>query len=87
MSGGAILANVAQGGPGGGNGFGGGIYTLGTTTFSDTLILSNLAAGGSDGGQGIGGGIYIAGGTTTLTNHTKVLGNIATTSNNNIYGP
>jgi hypothetical protein len=87
MSGGAILANVAQGGAGGGNGFGGGVYTLGTTTFSDTLILSNLAAGGSDGGQGIGGGIYIAGGTTTLTNHTKVLGNLATTSNNNIYGP
>jgi len=82
-----LLGNVATGGAGGGNGYGAGVYTLGTTTFTDTLVTLNLAIGGSDGGQGVGGGIYIAGGTTTLTGKTKVVGNQATTSNDNIYGP
>jgi hypothetical protein len=59
---------------------------LGTTTFTDTLVAFNLAIGGSDAAQGIGGGIYVAGGTTTLTGKTKVIGNHASTSNDNIYG-
>ena len=82
-----LTGNLAQGGPGGGDGFGGGVYTLGTTTFTDTLATLNDASGGSGGGQGIGGGLYIGGGTTTLTGKTKVVANFASTSNNDIYGP
>ena len=43
-------------------------------------------AGGSD-GDGIGGGLYITtGGVVTLDNKMTVVLNIASTSNNNIYG-
>jgi hypothetical protein len=86
-SGGVLFGNAAIGGSGGGNGFGGAVYTLGTTTFTDTLFTLNVAAGGSVGGQGTGGGLYIAAGTTTLAGKTKVVGNFATTSNNDIFGP
>ena len=51
------------------------------------LITLNSALGGSGGGQGVGGGLYISAGTVTLSNKTKVVGNFATTSNDNIYGP
>jgi hypothetical protein len=82
-----ITGNSAIGGSGGGNGSGGGVYTYGTATFVDTLITLNQADGGSGGGQGVGGGLYIASGTTTLLGKTKVVLNVASTSNNNIYGP
>jgi hypothetical protein len=86
MTGGLISTNVALGGAGGGNGEGGGIYTDGTTTLMGVLVTLNQADGGSDGGEGIGGGLYINSGTTTLLGKTKVTGNSATTSNNDIYG-
>jgi hypothetical protein len=81
-----VIANLAAGGAGGGAGDGGGVYTLGTTTLTDTLVTLDVAAGGSGGGQGVGGGLYIAGGSTTLKGKTAVVLNLATTSNNNIYG-
>jgi hypothetical protein len=88
VTGGTVLGNLAQGGSGGGDGFGGGVFTIGTTTITDTLITLNDASGGSGGGEGIGGGLYIyAGfGMTTLTGKTKVIGNFASTSSNDIYG-
>jgi hypothetical protein len=49
-------------------------------------VTLNAALGGDGGGQGVGGGLYIGGGTTTLTGKTKVVGNLASTSNNDIYG-
>ncbi len=82
-----VIGNLALGASGGGDGFGGGVYTLGTTTITDTLVTLNDASGGSGGGQGIGGGLYIAGGTTTLTGKTKVVFNFASTSSDDIYGP
>jgi len=81
-----LMGNAGIGGAGGGNGYGGGVYTLGTTTFTDTLVTLNLAIGGSDGGQGVGGGLYIAGGTSVLTGKTNVVRNFAATSNDDIYG-
>ncbi len=84
---GFVLGNLAQGGSGGGDGLGGGAYTLGTTTFIDTLVTLNDASGASGGGQGIGGGLYIGGGTTTLTGKTKVVANFASTSSDNVFGP
>jgi hypothetical protein len=84
----AIIANAAIGGAGGGNAYGGGVFTeFGPTTFTDTLITLNQADGGSGGGQGSGGGLYIASGTTTLSGKTKVIGNFASTSDNDIFGP
>ncbi len=87
VTGGLIMGNSAVGGSFGGNGQGGGVYTAGTANFSDVLIALNFALGGSGGGQGVGGGLYIAAGTVTLASKTKVVGNLASTSNDNIYGP
>ena len=52
------------------------------------MITLNFAFGGSGGGQGVGGGLYIdlSSGMVTLNDKTKVVGNFASTSNNNIYG-
>ncbi len=83
---GIVIGNLAVGGAGGGAGDGGGVYTLGTTTFIDTLVTLNLAAGGNGGGLGTGGGLYIGGGTTTLVGKTKVIANFANIDNN-IFGP
>ena len=81
-------ATCAQEVPGGGDGWGGGVFTIGITTITDTLITFNVASGGSGGGEGTGGGIYIfAGfGTTTLTGKINVIANFASTSSNNVYG-
>jgi hypothetical protein len=38
-------------------------------------------------GSGIGGGLYIAGGTVTVSKKTSFSGNIATTSDPDIFGP
>ncbi|MGP0065667.1 MAG: beta strand repeat-containing protein [Isosphaeraceae bacterium] len=86
-TGGSIIGNQAIGGANGGDGEGGGVYNSGTAAFSGALIALNAAIGGSGGGQGVGGGLYIAAGTVTLSNKTKVVGNFATTSSDNIYGP
>ena len=57
----------------------------------DTIVLGNLAQGGSAAsggtdGQGIGGGLYLATGSTTTLTQTLVVGNLASTSNDDIYG-
>jgi hypothetical protein len=81
-----IAGNTALGGEGGVDGYGGGIYANFTLTVLDTLITLNVADGGSGGGQGVGGGLYIASGTTTLLGTTEVVFNVASTSDDNIYG-
>jgi fibronectin-binding autotransporter adhesin len=85
LTGVTIIGNSAIGGAGGGDGEGGGVYCSGSAAFSDVLITLNSAIGGSGGGKGVGGGLYIAAGTVTLSPSTKVVGNYATTSNDNIY--
>jgi hypothetical protein len=42
-------------------------------------------AGGSD-GEGLGGGLYVASGATVTLKKTHVVGNMASTSGNDIYG-
>jgi hypothetical protein len=84
---------------GGGNGFGGGIYNDGSTTFGVSsltvtggTITQNRADGGAgeDGGsagQGIGGGLYLAaGGIVCLDTTTVVKRNHASTSHDDIFG-
>ncbi len=61
---------------------------------SDVVITGNRAQGGAAGvgatsgtaGQGIGGGLYLAPGSTTTLKKTRVAGNSASTSNDDIYG-
>ena len=93
----AILANAAEGGAGGtggdgGDGLGGGIFNDqgATATVMASVISANLAQGGLAGsggsaGQGIGGGIYNLG-TFSLDTLSVVLGNYASTSNDNKFG-
>jgi hypothetical protein len=96
-----LTGNMATGGAGaaggnGGNGFGGGIYNDGQSnlTVTGTGITGNGATGGAAGtggsaGQGIGGGIYFAsGGVGCLDAYTlaNVLGNTASTSDNDVFG-
>jgi hypothetical protein len=93
----SILANAAEGGAGategnGGDALGGGIFNdLGATaTVMANLIIANLADGGPAGlgesvGQSIGGGIYNLG-TFALDTLTVVIGNHASTSNDNKFG-
>ena len=67
---------------------------LGTTTASidATLITFDAAMGGASGtggasGQGIGGGLYIdTGAGVTLSKSSKVIFNVASTSDDNIFG-
>jgi len=85
VAGGLIAANAARGGSSGGNGYGGGVSSFQSmATITDTLITLNFALGGS-GGQGVGGGIYTSGGGATLNGKTKVVGNFASTSHNNLF--
>ncbi len=93
----AILANAAEGGAGGtggdgGDGLGGGIFNDqgATATVTTSVISANLAQGGLAGsggsvGQGIGGGIYNLG-TFSLDTLSVVIGNFASTSNDNKFG-
>jgi hypothetical protein len=91
--------NQAVGGDGGsagngGNGLGGGIYVdaLSTLTLLGATVEYNRAVGGAAGdggsdGQGIGGGIYVAaGGVACADSLTVILGNHATTSNDDVFG-
>ncbi len=99
LAGSTLIFNVAHGGAGGagsngGNGLGGGVYVLGTTTASidAALITLDAALGGASGtggagGQGIGGGLYIESGAgVTLSKSSKVILNVASTSDDNIFG-
>jgi hypothetical protein len=95
----SLISNAAQGGMGGagavgGNGLGGGFFTIDGTTASiaATLIESNGASGGLHGkgganGQGMGGGLYIdTGASMTLSDPHDVFLNHASTGNDDIFG-
>jgi hypothetical protein len=97
----ALSGNQAIGGAGGasangGNGFGGGIYNDGqsTLTVTGSTITGNEAMGGAAGsggsaGQGIGGGFYLASAGVVcldIFTVTNILGNTASTSNNDVFG-
>ena len=96
-----ITGNQAVGGAGvpgvsGGNGFGGGAYNDGqssvailTNTTSGNQSEGGTAGAGGDAGLGEGGGLYFAdGGAACLDAFTitNVFGNIASTSDNDIFG-
>jgi hypothetical protein len=76
----------------GGNGDGGGIYLArGVASIDRCLIVGNLAAGGFAGagghdGQGVGGGLWVAPSATAGGSHTGIIGNLATTSNDDVFG-
>jgi hypothetical protein len=91
--------NLAIGGAGGsggngGDGLGGGIYedALSILTLSSAKVESNHANGGAAGsggndGQGVGGGLYLAPSATACTDLlTAILGNHASTSNDDVFG-
>jgi hypothetical protein len=88
------LARGGDGGPGGdgGAGLGGGLYVSdGTVQVWHTHITANLAVGGSGGegghdGRGVGGGVYIVPGGTAYARHTRIRGNHASTSDDDVFG-
>jgi len=99
ITGSTIASNLARGGNGGsgangGNGQGGGIWfgLDSTGTLDNSVITGNFALGGQAGaggtdGQGVGGGVYInSGDVVDVKPTTKVKGNHASTSHDNI-GP
>ena len=72
-----VLGNSAAGG--------GGISNQATLSVASSNISFNRAIGGTD-GDGIGGGLYVtSGGVVTLKKSTVSL-NLASTSNNDIFG-
>jgi hypothetical protein len=94
-----LSSNTAVGGPGalgnssnGGNGFGGALYAAGgTITLRYDSAIGNAANGGAGGtaGLGQGGGLYInplAAVYLDAFTLAHVISNIASTSNNDIYG-
>ncbi len=66
-----------------GEALGGGIYSDGESPV--TLTHSNINANRAIGGTGIGGGVYIAG-DFSLDKRTKIRGNKASTSHDNVFG-
>ncbi len=58
-----------------------------TVALDTDAIVGNLADGGSGAtnGTGIGGGVYLSGTGSTRKN-TAIVGNSASTSNNDVYG-
>jgi hypothetical protein len=50
------------------------------------MALGGLAGADGSDGEGIGGGLYVATGASVTVRKTKVTGNFASTSNDNIYG-
>jgi hypothetical protein len=96
VTGSSLTANVAAGGGSlavdGGNGLGGGAYNddsstlaLATSVVTRNQALGGLAGFGGSPGQGIGGGIYNLG-RLAIDVVSLVLGNFASTSNNDIFG-
>ena len=93
-----LIFNVAQGGKGGfggsgGNGSGGGLFADPDTTaaISSSWLGFNQATGGQGGlggasGDGFAGGIDVAIGASVSLETTKVAGNDASSSNNDILG-
>ncbi|MFO0843655.1 MAG: right-handed parallel beta-helix repeat-containing protein [Gemmataceae bacterium] len=94
-----VVGNLARGGAGGaggdgGSAKGGAIYSdwYTTLTLSHTLVATNQAQGGSAGaggsaGVGVGGGLYITPNAMARRDAwTIILGNRASTSNNDVLG-
>ena len=87
-----IAENVAIGGAGviGGNGSGGGVYVEDTTAcITHSTVRDNQALGGSGSsldGRGVGGGFYIEDGDVGIAN-TLILANVASTSDDDVFGP
>ena len=92
-----VVGNEALGGTAGsagngGNGLGGGIdVASGTACLDSSTIVGNLAQGGSAGsggtsGQGIGGGLYVDPSATAGGQPVHLFGNLASTSNNDLFG-
>jgi hypothetical protein len=93
-----VTDNVAQGGDGsagnGGNGLGGGVFADKTAvlTLTGSTVTGNGATGGSGAagfskGKGQGGGVYItAGGDACIDLATIIIGNHASTSNDDVFG-
>jgi hypothetical protein len=98
LSGSTLTGNVAQGGAGGsgangGNGWGGGAFVgaggsvllAGSTITANQALGGRAGSGGSD-GDGIGGGLYVDTGASASLKKTNVNGNLASTSDDDIYG-
>ena len=66
-----------------GDALGGGIYSDGDSTV--TLTHSNINANRAVGGTGIGGGVYNAG-SFSVDKRTKIRGNKASTSHDDVFG-
>jgi hypothetical protein len=66
-----------------GDAFGGGIYNDATSNV--TLTRSNVNANRASGGTGIGGGVYNAG-DFSVDKRTKIRGNKASTSHDDVFG-
>jgi hypothetical protein len=98
VSGSTLAGNTAQGGAGGsgangGAGWGGGLFTGagGSALLQQTTVTANTGMGGLPGtggspGDGVGGGLYVATGASVFLKKTTVKDNVASTSNDNIYG-
>ncbi len=92
----SLIANSAVGGTGatGGNGFGGGLFNDGSSnvTILGSTITLNMASGGTalaggNAGLGVGGGLYlVSGGTASADLLTLIIGNHASTSNDDVWG-
>jgi hypothetical protein len=94
LSGNQALGGAGGLGANGGNGFGGGLYNDGssTLTVSGTTVTANTASAGAAGsggstGLGKGGSAYFAmGGDVCLDLLTSMIGNTASTSNDDVFG-
>jgi hypothetical protein len=93
-----IVGNTVQGGTAGsgavgGEGLGGDIFVgSGTATLNGVLVSGNQAQGGADSqgtttGQGLGGGVYVdPSASVTADLQTRIVGNRASKSNNDVWG-
>jgi hypothetical protein len=100
VTGSLIALNHAVGGAGtgtGGNGQGGGVFNGGPNTtgtprlmLERSLVVFNRADGGAASpgvaGRGLGGGVYVAPGGIASAHWTLVIGNDASTSDDDVYG-
>ncbi len=93
-----FILNTAIGGAGGlggngANGQGGGLFNDATSslTFDDSRVVNNEATGGAAGsggsaGLGVGGGLYLTPGGVACARHTRIHGNHASTSDDDVFG-
>jgi hypothetical protein len=77
-----VFANLAQGGEGGGDGLGGGIFNASDSTLE--LARAQVFRNRADGGDGIGGGLYNLG-TVDLV-RSRIFANLASTSDDDCFG-